>query len=515
MPELVTRSPELLIDAVDRWAATTPDRIAIRYGDRTWTWSQWRARIARAAGGMRAAGIGPGDRVAFLDKNHPACLEIALAAASLGAAVTIANWRLAGPELGYVLADSAARLLFAGAEFAAAAAAASTGIERVVVVGGEHDEYERFLDTAEAAEPDPAVRPEADALVIYSSGTTGHPKGVVLSQRALVAHTVNAGTGFPFDAGDVNLVAMPLFHVGGICYALFGIRAGVPSIMTREPTPAALLGALAAGATHTFFVPPVIAALLDAGEQATAALGRLKYLGYGAAPMPLPLLRRALDTWPDLAFVQVYGQTEVSGVVTMLSPEDHRGDESLLLSAGRPVPGAEVRVVDPVDLTEIGVGGQGELWFRTDQRMTGYLNRPDATAATVTADGWVRTGDIGRVDDRGFVFVEDRLKDMIITGGENVYGPEVERVLLAHPAVSDAAVVGVPDDHWGESVHAVVVAGEPVEAAEVIAHCRSHLAGYKCPKTVEFVAELPRNASGKILKRTLREPHWSGRARAI
>ncbi|WP_370670697.1 AMP-binding protein [Smaragdicoccus niigatensis] len=514
-------SNELLIEFVDRWATATPDDLAVRYGSSAWTWAQWRERIGRLSGALAAAGIGRGDRVAYLDKNHPACLEVVFAASSVGAAVAILNWRLAEDELAYALSDSGARILFVGKEFATAAGAAldgETAPPRTIVVaktGG--DEYEAFLSASEPVSAAPDIAVTDAALVIYSSGTTGRPKGVVLSQQALVAHTRNVGPLFKFETGDVNLVAMPLFHVGGICYAFFGIRAGASSIMTRTADAATLIRALASGVTHTFFVPPVINGFLGAGEAGVAALAGLKRLGYGASPMPLPLLREALETWPDIEFVQVYGQTELSGVAVTLSPADHRdvSRPQLLVSAGKPVPGTELRVTDVTTGETVETGEQGELWFRTEQAMTEYLNRPDATAETITADGWVRSGDVGRVDAQGYVYVEDRLKDLIITGGENVYGPEVERVLIEHPAIVDAAIIGVPDDHWGESVKAIVVTGRPTTADDVIAFCRDRLAGYKCPRTVDFLLELPRNASGKILKRELRKQFWAGRNRDI
>ncbi len=520
MPPPTTSTTQTLAGFIEHHAQRRPDDVAIRYGDQRWSWADWSARIRRAAGALRAAGVRRGQCVAFLDKNHPGCLETLFAAASIGAVTTIVNWRLSADELVHVLDDSGARLLFAGAELqstAQAAAARVTGIDRIVVVGGERDQYESLLATAAPVAADGDVAVGQTALVIYSSGTTGRPKGVVLSERALVNHATNLAPAFPFAEGDANLVAMPLFHVGGIGYALFGIRAGVPTIMTREPDSAALIGAVQAGATHAFFVPPVIARFLDAGEAASAAISGLRYIVYGAAPMPLPMLRRALSTWPDTNFVQVYGQTEVCGAVTALSNADHRdvARPGLQLSAGKALLGAEIRIVDPETGDPLRTGEPGEIWVRSNQNMSGYLNRPEATADTITADDWVRTGDVGRLDADDYVYIEDRLKDLIITGGENVYGPEVESVLIEHPAIADAAVIGVPDDHWGESVKAIVVATTDVEPADVIEFCRRHLAGYKCPRTVDFVASIPRNASGKILKTTLREPFWQDRTRRV
>ncbi|MEO6702516.1 MAG: AMP-binding protein, partial [Jatrophihabitantaceae bacterium] len=468
-----------------------------------------------------SAGLDRGGRVAVLDKNHPACIEVLFAAGSIGAAVGILNWRLAAEELAFVINDCAAEIVFVGHEFIdvlnTIGDQVATMRQVVVIDGHGPDSYQAFLESAQPAQASASPDPDDLLMLMYSSGTTGHPKGVMLSHRAVIAHTRNVGSAFPFEATDINLVAMPLFHVGGTCYALIGIAAGIESMMTREPDAASLGRALHSGSTHAFFVPPVIAAFLDAGGPAIEAMAKLRYLGYGAAPMPLPLLEKALATWPGIEFIQVYGQTEVAGVATILAPSDHHDQNhpEWLLSAGTAVPGCEIRIVDIVTEQDVAAGDQGEIWLRTEQRMTGYLNQVEASAATITSDGWLRTGDVGRLDDTGHLFVEDRLKDMIITGGENVYGPEVERVLLQHPAIADVAVIGIPDEQWGEAVHAVVVTSQPAEVADIISFCRQQLAGYKCPRTVEFVDALPRNASGKILKRQLRNPHWADRGRAI
>jgi acyl-CoA synthetase (AMP-forming)/AMP-acid ligase II len=511
---------DTLVGLVEQHARRTPDGIAIQFGDRQWSWEQWTSRIRRAAGALRDAGVQRGHRVAFLDKNHPACLEVLIAATSIGAVATILNWRVIGEELVHVLNDCGARLLFVGAELhpsVQALAGRAPGIERMVVVGGADDEYEPLLAEATPVTVHEEASEADDALVIYSSGTTGRPKGVALSQRALFNHITNLAPAFPFADGEANLVAMPLFHVGGIGYACFGILAGVPTILTREPEAATLIRALNDGATHAFFVPPVIARFLDGGETARSAVARLRYLVYGAAPMPIPLLQRALAAWPDVNFVQVYGQTELCGAVTALSAADHRDPSrpDLLLSAGKAAIGTELQVVDTATGNRLNPSQPGEIWARSDQAMSGYLNRPEATADTITADGWLRTGDIGRLDADDYLYIEDRLKDMIITGGENVCGPEVESVLIEHPAVADAAVIGVPDDFWGESVKAIVVATTDVAAADIVEFCRGQLAGYKCPRTVDFLPSLPRNASGKILKAELRQPYWKDRARGV
>jgi acyl-CoA synthetase (AMP-forming)/AMP-acid ligase II len=303
---------------------------------------------------------------------------------------------------------------------------------------------------------------------------------------------------------------------------LFSVHDGIPSVMTRDPDGASLAGAIMQGANRTFLVPAVLAQVLQSGPEAVAVFGKLRTYTYGASPMPLPLLRAAMEAWPDTDFIQVYGLTEVGGVATHLMPDAHRdavssGHPERLVSAGQPIPGMELRIVDPVTREELPVGEPGEVWLRTPQLMQGFLNKPDATAEVIVDDGWFRTGDLGRVDDEGFLFVEDRLKDLIISGGENIYSPEIERVLAEHPAVMEVAIIGVPHDRWGETVKAVVSLkpGEAVTEEELIAFCREHLAAYKCPTSVDILDALPRNPTGKIMKRDLRKPYWEGRDRTI
>ncbi len=516
--------PKFLDDRMAHWAEHNPDGEACSYLDRTWTWSEWDDRVRRLAGALTSLGIGRGDVVSFLDKNHPACVELTLAAASLGAANAIVNFRLAPDEVDYAVNDAGAKVLLVGSELMPLVEKIRdrlTTVERIVEVtpdGADGDEYEALLAGAQPVGRAPVVEPGDVCLVMYSSGTTGRPKGVALSQSNMVAHTLNAHDGWGFDDGDKNMVSMPLFHVGGSSYVLFGIHDGVPSVMTRDPDGASLAGAIMKGANRTFLVPAVLAQVLQSGDDAVKLFGNLKTYCYGASPMPLPLLRAALEAWPDTEFIQVYGLTELCGVITHLMPEAHRDPEhpERLVSAGQCIPGAEVKVVDPATLEELPTGENGELWFRTPQLMQGYLNRPEDTAEVITEDGWFRTGDMGKVDADGFVYVEDRLKDMIISGGENIYSPEIERVLAEHPSVMEVAIIGVPDDRWGESVKAVVSLKPGTEATgdELIAWCREHLASFKCPKSVDLLDALPRNPTGKILKRDLRRPYWEGRDRA-
>ncbi|MCR6032403.1 long-chain-fatty-acid--CoA ligase [Nocardioides sp. zg-579] len=528
--DLATAAPDPVFvdDRLAHWARTTPDAEAMTYLGRTWTWAEWDERVRRAAGALQQLGVGRGDVVAFLDKNHPACVELSLAAGSLGAANAIVNWRSAGDEVEYAVNDSGAKVLVVGRELMPTLDAVRDrlpAVEHVVEVtpdGADGDAWEALLAAATPVGRAPEVEPDDVCLVMYSSGTTGRPKGVMLSHRNMVSHTVNAHDGWGFEPGDKSMVAMPLFHVGGSSYVLFGIHDGIPSVMTRDPDGMSLAGAILAGANRTFLVPAVLAQVLQSGEDAVKLFGALKTYTYGAAPMPPPLLRAAMAAWPDTDFMQVYGLTEVAGVATHLMPEDHRtaeasGHPERLVSAGKAVPGVEIRIVDPGTLEDLPVGTHGEIWLRTPQLMKGFLNKPEATAEVVVEDGWFRTGDMGKLDEDGYLFVEDRLKDMIISGGENIYSPEVERVLAEHPAVMEVAIIGIPDDTWGESVKAVVALKPDTSATEeeLIAYCREHLAHFKCPRSVDVIEALPRNPTGKILKRDLRAPYWEGRSRGV
>ncbi len=497
-----------------------PDGPCWTYLDRTWTWAEAWEDSRRLAGALLDAGIGRGDRIATLDKNNPAILTATQASCLVGCANAIVNWRLAGDELDYVINDSGARVLLVGHELLPQIDLIRdelTTVERIIVLGGDDDEFQALLAGAEPVDTQADVDPHDACLVMYSSGTTGRPKGVVLTQHNMIEHTRNAKGDVEYGDGDVMLIAMPMFHVGGSSYALFGPATGTHGHIIREVDPQLLAAAMMAGVTHAFLVPAVVAGLLQAGPDAMALFSRLKVFSYGAAPMPLPVLRGALEHWPTTRFMQVYGMTEMAGVVTILDDAAHRDEThpERLVSAGRPIPGVEARVVDPATLSDVGPGASGELWWRTEQATPGYLGRPDATAELLH-DGWLRSGDVGRIDEDGFVFIEDRVKDMIITGGENVYSPEVERVLAEHSAILEIAVIGVPDDRWGESVKAVVAFHPEASATpeELIAYTRERLAGYKTPKTIDVVEALPRNPSGKILKRDLRKPYW-GDARQV
>jgi acyl-CoA synthetase (AMP-forming)/AMP-acid ligase II len=500
-----------IFDLVERWAGDAPDREALAFGEQSWTWAQLDDRVRRAAGALRASGLGPGDHLAVLDKNHPACLELTLAASLTGTANVVVNFRLAAEELAHVLDDSAAQVVVVGAEFAETLAGLRGRLPRVrevVVLGGDGDEYEKWLAAAEPVTAPYASAPEDCFLVLHTSGTTGWPKGAMLTQRSMTAHTRVVAPAYAMDEATVSIVATPLFHVGGTSWALGSMSTGGRTIIVREPVPGALLGLIESRhVTHAYFAPAVIQALLADPAQARSALRSLEVLAYGGSPLPPPLLERTLTVLPA-ALYSVYGMTETSGVLCKLGPDEHRDQRRAYLraSAGRPLPGNQVRVVDPGTGTDVPSGEVGEFWVRSQQVMAGYWNMPEATAEAITPGGWLRTGDAGRIDEAGYLYIEDRVKDMIITGGGHVYPAEVERVLSQHPDVADVAVIGVPDDKGSETVKAVVVPAEgaaPEEAA-LIAFTRGRLAHYKSPTSVSIVPALPRNPTGKVLKRQLR-----------
>jgi long-chain acyl-CoA synthetase len=356
-------------------------------------------------------------------------------------------------------------------------------------------------------------------MQLYTSGTTGLPKGAMLANANLGTLLPHVGPWWQFDETSVNLVCMPLFHIGGSGWALVGMGVGCHTILCREFVPAEILATLERHqATNALFVPAMLQFLTMVPGAAARDYRALRSIVYGASPITNEVLVRSMQTF-RCPFVQVYGLTETTGAITQLPAADHAVEgprARLLRSAGKPFPWVELRIVEPGGRA-CGPGEVGEVWTRSVQNFQGYWGREEETARTLDADGWLRTGDAGFLDEEGYLFLTDRVKDMIISGGENVYPAEVENALSDHPAIADVAVIGVPDERWGETVKAVVVRtpGATAGAVDIIAFARERLAHFKCPTSVDFVESLPRNPSGKILKRELREPYWQGRARRI
>jgi long-chain acyl-CoA synthetase len=504
---------------------TLADAPIMVYGDRTITWGEMNGRAGRVAQALLAEGVGADDRVAFIDKNGPEYFEVLFGGGMINAVNVNVNWRLAPPEVEYIVNDAEARVLFVGPDFIRTAEEIEgrlTTVKKIVALG-EHDRYESYeswIAHHQPSDPGTPSGPDDVALQLYTSGTTGLPKGAMLTNHNFTAVMDELGTKWSLTADSITPVCMPLFHIGGAGWALIGMWKGAKSVLFREFNPLEILEAFD---THHFtnglFVPAMLQFLCAVPHAAEHDYSALRSIVYGASPITNDVLVKSMQTF-QCDFIQVYGLTETTGAITQLNPEDHdpQGPKAYLLrSAGKPYPWVEMKIVDAATGNEQPRGEVGELWTKSRQNMKGYWNKPEANAATFTDDGWLKTGDAGYMDEDGFVFLTDRVKDMIVSGGENVYPIEIENVLSHHPAVADVAVIGVPDDRWGETVKAVVVKAEGAEVTDtdLIDFCRDKLAGYKRPTSVDFAEVLPRNPSGKLLKRELREPYWKGRERNI
>ncbi|MFO1080627.1 MAG: long-chain fatty acid--CoA ligase [Reyranellaceae bacterium] len=502
-------------DWIAHHAGRRPHRIAIHdlHTGRRLTYAELDRRVSRLAAALVARGIGRGDRVALLAPNGPEYFELQFACGRLGAIMLPLNWRLTVPELDYILGDSSPGLLIHDAAFAAQAAALSAS--RLEIAPDSPDSpYERAL--AEAGTPPAAAALTHDdiAMVMYTSGTTGHPKGAIITHGMNFWNCINLGIPALIGPDTVQLVVLPLFHTGGLnCYANPVLHAGGTIVLMRAFDPGQALDHLsdpALGITHFFAVPAPYQFMMQHPRFQSADLGRLRIAGVGGAPCALPIL----ETWSarGVPLVQGWGMTETSPAGTMLDAADAIRKVG---SAGKALMHTAIRIVDE-NGGDVAPGGIGELLIKGPNVTPGYWNKPEATAAAFT-DGWLHTGDAARQDDEGFVFIVDRWKDMYISGGENVYPAEVESVLFQLPQIADAAIIGVPNERWGEVGLAVVVLkpDQPIEESDIVRHCLGRLAKFKVPQSVTFVDALPRNATGKVLKRELRARFVGTEAPAI
>ncbi|HSJ78276.1 MAG TPA: long-chain-fatty-acid--CoA ligase [Erythrobacter sp.] len=501
------------------WAKERPQACAFDQDGRVITYAEADVLTRQLIALLEARDIAPGDRIAWLGKNRDIYFLLYIAAARMGAVMVPIGWRLAPREIAYILSDTGAKLVFADADFVETAHAVAADLP----ANPEVIEGEAALRAAGGFEPADYTPPGADdpVLQLYTSGTTGNPKGAMLSNTNLLGLR-NAGNEAGLDwqyyePDDCMLVAMPCAHIGGTGLVNIAVANGVRSLVQAEFTPVGVLEAIEAGATHMFIVPAALQMVVQHPRAATTDFSNLKYLMYGAAPMPLELLKEAVRTMPTTNFLQAYGMTETSGTISILPPDDHSTEgNQRMRSAGKACPGVEIEVRD-TDNREVPRGEIGEVCIRSPSNTAGYWRLPEATAKTIDPDGWLHTGDAGVMDDDGYVYIQDRIKDMIISGGENVYPAEVESAIYGHPAIAEVAVIGVPSAKWGEEVKACVVAkpGHEVDAADVIAWARERIASFKAPKSVDIIPLMPRNASGKILRRELRAPYWEGQERQV
>ncbi|MDY6998320.1 MAG: long-chain-fatty-acid--CoA ligase [Actinomycetota bacterium] len=509
-----------LADIVRVHGRARPDRPALVAGDRTITFGVLDEQSSRVAQALAAAGVGFGDRVAVVDHNGVEFFELVFGLAKLGAVGVPVNWRLAAPEMLQVIDDAGAALVLVGEDFVGHLEQIEDRLAAGIVAIGHHDRWPSFADwvaTHPADDPGVVTGPEDLVFLMYTSGTTGAPKGVMLTNANYRCKCAGVAGPWRMDAEAVTLAVMPLFHMAGSGWALAGLWHGGTVVVLRDVDPAAILAAVTEhGVTNLLLVPAVIARLLDTPAVGATDLSGLRVVVYGASPISDDVLTRGIDRFGGV-FAQVYGMTETTGSVTQLDGADHTGH--LLRSCGKPYPWVQLRIVDPDDpeAADLPPGAVGEVWTRSAQNTPGYWNNPGATADTLRPDGWLRTGDAGYLGQDGYLYLHDRIKDMIVSGGENVYPAEVENVLMTHPGIADAAVIGVPDERWGEAVKAVVVRspGATPSAQDLIDFARARLGGFKLPKSVDFVEALPRNPSGKLLKRELREPYWAPTGRRI
>jgi len=493
-----------MIDPLRRALQIAPERTAIIFEERRISYRELWSRCSRLVSVLRKAGAEPGDRVAILAANSSIYIETYVAVPAAGFVIVPLNTRHAEPELRYAMADAGVKILLTDRD----PGALRELVDTVIMIP---DEYDSMVELADESAFGEGVTEDTLAGLFYTGGTTGVSKGVMLSHRNLIANTFHFLTVAPHDVNTVSLVMAPLFHAAGSNGVLGAIWCGSCQIPLKIFDPAVALDIIAEhGVTQTLGVPAMIAAIAETQLKAPRDTSSLVMVAHGGSPIPTEVVRRAHTAFPTAEFVEVYGATETSPLLTALRNEQDLVDDRRGRSCGQSLIGVLLKIVDPAG-EEVAIGTVGEVVAKGPNVMQGYWGKPEQTAE-VLQDGWYRTGDLGRLDEEGYLFLVDRAKDMIVSGAENVYCSEVEEALYKHPAVLEAAVFGVPDEQWGEAVHAVIVARENVSADELIDFCRDLIAGYKIPKAISFSEhELPKSGPGKILKRVLRAPFWEGR----
>lgn len=515
-------TPQLrtLVDVVRAHAARKPDTTAIICEGRRIDYAGLHRVTNQVAHGIQAAGARPGDRIAYLGKETEHFYELLFGAAKTGTVLVPINWRLAADEVEHILRDSGTTLLFVDADSAAVASRLAPELPKLTrVVALDEQGFASWVATQPDVNLLARVTPDTPVVQMYTSGTTGLPKGVVLAHRSFFAvRNALATSGLDWidwREGDRSLIGMAGFHIGGIWWATQGFAAGVTNVVMREFTTAGAVEQIRTLRVTTACMVPAMLRLLLAEPGVTKDdFTTLRKIVYGGAPISAALLAKCVEGF-GCEFAQIYGLTETGNTAMCLPPGDHTTLSGKMQSAGRAYPGFEVKIADSAG-DPLPPGEVGEVWLRTPAAMVEYWNLPDATAKTLV-DGWVVTGDAGMLDEDGYLFIRDRIKDMIIVAGENVYPAEVEHVIGRHPKVAESAVVGVPDDRWGEVVYAFVapVEGETLTERELALFLKGKLATFKQPLRYEFLEKVPRNPSGKILRRELRERFWQGHERRV
>ncbi len=515
----------VLADITRFHAVNSPTDTALFYEGCRTSFAQLDQFASQVANGLKAEGIELQGNVAWLDLNSEMFFELLFGCAKANTVICPINWRLAGPEIVYILNDAEAHILFVGERFLDLIESISdqlVHVRKIVSISGEHPEWEEYVswrDKQSVEDPHRKTSPTDAAIQMYTSGTTGHPKGVLLSCGALLESTLDDSDGMDWnrwDANDVSLLVMPCFHIAGLRWGVMGLLPGATTVILPEFDPVRIIEAISARkVTKLFLVPSALRLVLLASQEMATDFSSLQYLWYGASPIPLDLLREAIDAF-QCEFVQTYGLTETAAQTTYLPPSDHDPDgNERMKSAGKALPNIQIQIISESGAL-LAPRKIGEICISSPANMIGYWKLPEATAKTIV-DGWVHTGDAGYMDEDGYVYIHDRIKDMVVSGGENVYPAEVESAIYGHPAVADVAVIGVPDEKWGEAVKAIVVlkTGVTCAAEELIAYTKEHIAAYKAPKSIDFIDALPMNPSGKVLKTELRKPFWNGVERQV
>ncbi|SFR68047.1 Acyl-CoA synthetase (AMP-forming)/AMP-acid ligase II [Marinobacter daqiaonensis] len=503
-----------------------PDKLATVYGGRRHTYREFVSRVARLAAGLRKLGLKEGDRVAILSLNSDRYAEAIYAIFWAGGVINPVNIRWSPAEIIYSLDDCDSSFLIVDDTFSPMVGPLREGSKslRTVIHAGDKEtpadthSFEALI--RDNRETDDALRSNDDlAAVMYTGGTTGKPKGVMLSHTNLFSNGLGSQAVASMPLRSVTLHAAPTFHVAGTGLILQAVARHSTNVIIPMFEPRAVLEAIQnEKVIETFLVPTMLRMVLAHPEFDNYDLSGLQHMMYGASPMDSTLLNRARHAMPKASFLQAYGMTELSPTVTILTKDWHTDEgfrSGKMNSAGRPLPMVEIRIVDAED-KPVPHGTRGEIVARGPVVMQGYWNKPEQTAQALR-NGWMHTGDAGYMDEDGFVYVVDRIKDMIVTGGENVYSAEVEEAVLQMPGVAQCAVIGVPDEDWGERVHATVVLQEGTEMSldDLMAHCRTLIANYKIPRSLDVRDELPLSPAGKLLKYKLREEHWSDRDRKV
>lgn len=499
-----------LASALDRTVRLYGGRPAIIEPDHTYNWTEFGGRVARAATVLSNLGVKQGERFGILALNSFRQAELMHAGYWMGAVPVPANTRLAPPEIRHIFDDAGCRIVAADDACSDKLDSPELSTWRGNALLIDRD-YESLLAAASPRAAHDSAEDD-DAVLLYTGGTTGRSKGVRLTHRNVVSNGMQMAIAMRVRSDDVYLHVPPMFHSADLLGTGFTLLGAAHAYLPRF-TPGLLLEAMARTRTTTIMLTPtMIIMTLQEEDVAAYDVSKLRLLSYGSSPMAVEWIRRAAGAFPSAGVQQLYGLTETSPILTTLDMEEHAqaigtGDLAILRAAGRPVVDVSMRILDE-DGKEVPVGEAGEIVVRGPNVTPGYLNRPEETTAALR-DGWLHTGDVGRMDEKGYLYVMDRTKDMIITGGENVFSSEVEAVLYQHPGVAEAAVIGVPDERYGESLLAAIVPvrGKSLSDEEMIAHCRGKIGGYKIPRRFAFLDELPKSAMGKILKMELRRTY--------